>query len=261
MSTTPSVVTLAQAKLATQHNARALWLQTQTLAVCADGNFCKRVVLLRNCHMLLFPFFLIVFMAIELAFIEAVIRVFLPLFAIMDPFISVPVFISLTRRETRDKKRLIALEAVGIAALLLFVFLIFGQGLLDFLGITIASMQIAGGILLGIMGLELVLGISFPREKDRIKKVPPAALILGTPLLTGPGVITTTILLSGQYGLIVTAFAAVLALVASWLVLRYSQFVTNLIGETGSELLSRIMGLLLVAIAVQFTLTGIGAAF
>ncbi|MFH1246798.1 MAG: MarC family protein, partial [Candidatus Micrarchaeota archaeon] len=113
----------------------------------------------------------------------------------------------------------------------------------------------------GIMGLELVLGISFPREKDVIKKVPPAALIIGTPLITGPGVITTTILLSGQYGILITGVAAFLALVASWLVLRYSHIITKVIGETGSELLSRIMGLLLVAVAAQFALTGIGAAF
>lgn len=197
----------------------------------------------------------------DLIVLADILKAFIPLFAIMDPFISVPVFLSLTRKDTQEKKNLIALEAVGIAALLLFVFLIFGQGLLDVLGISIASMQIAGGVLLAVMGIELVLGISFPREKDKIKRVPPAALIIGTPLITGPGVITTTILLAGQYGAIVTAVAAVLALALSWLVLRYSHFVTRLIGETGSELLSRIMGLLLVAVAAQFALTGIRAAF
>lgn len=197
----------------------------------------------------------------DLIVLADILKAFIPLFAIMDPFISVPVFLSLTRKDNQEKKNLIALEAVGIAALLLFVFLVFGQGLLDVLGISIASMQIAGGVLLAVMGVELVLGISFPKEKDRIKRVPPAALIIGTPLITGPGVITTTILLAGQYGAIVTAIAAVLALGLSWLVLRYSHFVTKLIGETGSELLSRIMGLLLVAVAAQFALTGIRAAF
>ncbi len=197
----------------------------------------------------------------ELIVLDAIVKAFIPLFAIMDPFISVPVFLSLTRKDKQEKKNLIASEAVGIAALLLFVFLIFGQGLLTVLGISIGSMQIAGGILLAIMGVELVLGISFPREKDKIKRVPPAALIIGTPLITGPGVITTTILLVGQYGMLTTAIAAVLALALSWLVLRYSHFVTKLIGETGSELLSRIMGLLLVAVAAQFALTGVKALF
>ncbi len=198
---------------------------------------------------------------VDLLFLELVGRAFIPLFAIMDPFISVPVFISLTRRDNIEKKNLIALEAVGIAGLLLFVFLVFGQSLLGFLGVTIASMQIAGGVLLGIMGLELVLGLSFPREKDKIRKVPPAALIIGMPLITGPGVITTAILLVGQYGAVVTAVAALLALFLSWLILRHSHIVTDLIGETGSELLSRIMGLLLVAVAAQFALTGIKGAF
>ncbi|MDP3742011.1 MAG: MarC family protein [Candidatus Micrarchaeota archaeon] len=197
----------------------------------------------------------------DLILLDAILKAFIPLFAIMDPFISVPVFLSLTRKDTQEKKNLIAAEAVGIAAFLLFVFLIFGQGLLSALGISIASMQIAGGILLGIMGLELVLGISFPREKDKIKRVPPAALIIGTPLITGPGVITTAILLAGEYGALTTAIAAVLALSLSWLVLRYSHLVTKLIGETGSELLSRIMGLLLVAVAAEFALTGLKALF
>jgi len=198
---------------------------------------------------------------VELFTLDVLVKAFIPLFAIMDPFISVPVFLALTRKETAEKKQLIASEAVGIAALLLFVFLIFGQSLLDGLGISIASMQLAGGVLLGIMGLELVLGLSFPREKDRIKKVPPAALIVGMPLITGPGVITTTILLAGQFGIAVTAVAALLALCATWLILRNSDIVTKLIGETGSELMSRIMGLLLVAVAAQFVLTGIRAAF
>ncbi len=198
---------------------------------------------------------------VELFTLDVLVKAFIPLFAIMDPFISVPVFLALTRKETAEKKQLIASEAVGIAALLLFVFLIFGQSLLDGLGISIASMQLAGGVLLGIMGLELVLGLSFPREKDRIKKVPPAALIVGMPLITGPGVITTTILLAGQFGIVVTAVAALLALCATWLILRNSDIVTKLIGETGSELMSRIMGLLLVAVAAQFVLTGIRAAF
>ncbi len=198
---------------------------------------------------------------VDFTILEQVFRAAIPLFAIMDPFISVPVFLSLTRREKAEKKQLIAMEAVGIAGLLLFVFLLFGQGILSVLGITLASMQVAGGVLLGIMGLELVLGISFPRESEKIKQVPPAALIIGTPLITGPGVITTTILLSGQYGMFVTGIAAVLALLATWAVLRYSHLIANVIGETGSELLSRVMGLLLVAVAVQFGLTGVKALF
>jgi len=196
---------------------------------------------------------------VDFVLIENVLRVFIPLLAIMDPFISVPVFISLTRREKADKQNLIASEAIGIAALLLFVFLIFGNGLLTVLGISIPALQVAGGLILALMGLELVLGLSFPKDNSRVKRVPPAALIVGTPLLTGPGVITTTILLSNQYGQLVTAIAAILALLVSWLVLRYSHLLTKLIGETGSELLSRIMGLLLVTVAAQFALTGLKA--
>lgn len=198
---------------------------------------------------------------VEASLVELFIRVFIPLLAIMDPFISLPIFLSLTRKEDIKKKHLIALEAVAIAGGLLFVFLFFGQSILSALGITFDSMQIAGGIVLGVMGLELVLGLSFPREKEKIRKVPPAALILGTPVLSGPGVITTAIILSGQYGIWITAAAALLALATTWVILRYSDVINNAIGETGIELLSRIMGLLLIAVAVQFALIGLKAAF
>ncbi len=194
-------------------------------------------------------------------FLETILMTFIPLFAIMNPFISVPLFLSLTRRQKQKEKHLIALEAVGIAGALLFVFLFFGQGILSLLSISLASMQVAGGVILLIMGLELVLGISFPREKNAARKVPPAALILGTPLITGPGVITTTLLLVGQHGLVITGIGAALALFSTWVVLRYSDVVEKHIGETGSELLSRIMGLLLVAVAVQFAATGLKALF
>ncbi|MFH0713066.1 MAG: MarC family protein [Candidatus Micrarchaeota archaeon] len=197
---------------------------------------------------------------VEASLVEVFIRVFIPLLAIMDPFVSLPVFLSLTRKENVKKKHLIALEAVAIAGGLLFVFLFFGQSILSALGITFGSMQVAGGIVLGVMGLELVLGLSFPREKEKIKKVPPAALIIGTPVLSGPGVITTAIILSGQYGIWITAAAALLALVTTWAILRYSDIINNVIGETGTELLSRIMGLLLIAVAVQFALAGLKAA-
>ncbi len=198
---------------------------------------------------------------VDLIFFESIVRAFITIFAIMDPFISVPIFLSLTRKDSATKKRLIAMEAVGIAGGLLFLFLLFGQGLLTVLGISLDSMQIAGGIILTIMGIELVLNVSFPKEKGKSKKVSPAAVVLGTPLLTGPGVITTAIILSGQYGILVTAIAAILALAFTWFILRHSDSVTKLIGETGTELLSRIMGLLLVAIAVQFILSGIKGVF
>ncbi len=198
---------------------------------------------------------------VEVQFIEAVIRTFFPLLAIMDPFISTPTFLALTRNETAEKKHSIAFQAVFIAAIVLFVFLFFGQQLLSILSITLSSMQIAGAIVLLILGLELVLGLSFPREKATIKNVPPAALVIGTPLITGPGVITTTILFVSQYGLIVTAVSSIFALLVTWLVLRYSHMLNKLIGANGTEILSRIMGLLLIAVAAQFAVAGIKGSF
>ncbi|MFA6049022.1 MAG: MarC family protein [Candidatus Micrarchaeia archaeon] len=192
-------------------------------------------------------------------FSEIFIKTFVPLFAIMDPFVSVPIFIALTRKMSPEKRAGVAKEAVMVAGIILFAFLLVGNQILQYLGISISALRVGGGIVLLLMGLQLVLGLKIGHE-EKIGHSS-AGLIIGTPLITGPGVITTTILLANQYGTNTVGFFAVVlaalsALILSWAIIKESNFVQRILGERGIEIFSRVMGLLLTATAVQFMARG-----
>lgn len=190
--------------------------------------------------------------------LEEVLKSFLSLFVIMGPFASIPVFLSLTKGAKERQKARAASYAVGIAAMVLFAFLFFGQAILSLFRIDVQSLKIAGGIVLSILGVELVVGSSFTREGYERS---PAIVLVGTPLLTGPGVIVTTVIFVQEYGHIITAVAALAALALSWLILWCSRYFVKLLGNYGVEIVSRVTGILLVAVAVEFIVTGVKAIF
>lgn len=200
-------------------------------------------------------------MAYEYEFITNVLAAFIALFAIMDPFISLPAFLSFTHKEKPLVKEKVAREAITIAGVLLFIFLFLGRPLLDLLGISIHAMQIAGALILALLGIELILGISFKTEKVKKSEMPPYAVLLGTPLITGPGVITTTILLVDKFGMAPVFIAALLSLAIIWLIFKQANLIERALGASGLKIFSRVMGLIIVAIAVQFAISGIKAAF
>ena len=185
---------------------------------------------------------------------EGVLQAFITLFVIMDPLGNVPLFISLTKgMPIKDIKRSYN-SSIVVASLLLFVFLFFGTKLFDVFNINLDSFQIAGGILLLIIGIIYVLDIQLKHKKlDRIDLSVP----IGTPLLTGPGVITTIIILVKQYGTETSFIAAILTLFITWLILMNSIRLYKILGEHWSTVISRIMGILLAAIAVQFITEGV----
>ena len=191
-------------------------------------------------------------------FIESIVYAFITLFVILDPFASIPAFLTLTKNLDDDERRSVAHKAVFLAAILTYVFLFTGQTILNMLGVSLSSFKIAGGIVLGLMGLETVLGFSVHGEKKEDKDS--IAVLIATPLLTGPGVITTTILLSQQVGTAVTAVAALVALALAFVILHYAPLLRNALGEKAINVFSKIMGLMLLAIAVEFIRTGLAAA-
>ncbi len=125
--------------------------------------------------------------------------------------------------------------------------------MLDFFSITIESFKIAGGIILLIIGIKFVLGLRLVSCRKRYEI---AAVPLATPLIAGPGVITTIIIHVFQYGVLVTLIAAALALFVQWLVLIKSEVIHNLLGHQVSEVISRIMGLIIASFAVEFMIQG-----
>jgi multiple antibiotic resistance protein len=182
-----------------------------------------------------------------------VVKIAVALFVIMDPFGSIPLFLLATQEKRADKA---ATYAVGVAAFVLFFFLFLGNPLFSALGIELTSLRIGGGIVLGALAMELVLGRGFT------KMVPSSAALslIGTPMLTGPGVMASTMIFVQSYGYVPTLFASVPVLFSSWVILRFSSFIHRILGKNGIEIMSRVTGLLLMTIAVDLVIDGIRAA-
>ncbi len=184
----------------------------------------------------------------------SVLTAFLALFIVMDPFSSVPVFLSITKKFREHQRKEAAAVAGVVAAGVLLGFLFLGPPVLSFLGIRIESFQIAGGILMLLIAVSFALGIKFSSHKD----TPVEAVIIGVPLLAGPGTMLTSLLLSGGLGVENVAAAGLLACIASYLILLASPLLYRKIGRSGLEILSRVMGVLLAAFAVEFIRRGLG---
>ncbi len=190
-------------------------------------------------------------------------EVFVTLLVITDPPGIVPVFLGMTRgRPARERNRL-AGQAALVALGVIIAFALFGRTILDYLGVQLASLQAAGGLLLLLVALELLTGkAADPAELEQLK-ANVAFVPLGTPLLAGPGAIVATMLFvqrASTAGDEVSFAAAIVAVViALWLAMRFSGLILRILRDSGVELLTRIAGLLLSAIAVQLIVDAVRA--
>ena len=182
------------------------------------------------------------------AFAEA----FITLVVIMDPLGSAPIFISLTGGWKPGPRRRAALEAAAAAGGLVVVFALFGRLILDYLHVSVESLTIAGGLLLLLVALQMLRGEELaPPETVNVALVP-----LATPLLAGPGAIAAVMVLTRRYedapGMIgvVLGIVATVVVVAAGLLL--ADRIARVLGPSVIQLLTRVLGLLLSAIAVQF---------
>ncbi|WP_030486578.1 MarC family protein [Micromonospora chokoriensis] len=180
-------------------------------------------------------------------------EVFVTLLVITDPPGMVPIFLALTGPlPARDRNRA-AWQAVTLALGVIVVFAVAGQTLLDYLHVDLPALQAAGGLLLVLVALELLTGKTDGPSPDATSNI--ALVPLGTPLLAGPGAIVATMLFVqqadgfGDYTAIAVAILAVM--LAVWIVLRFSGGIVKILRPGGIEVLTRIAGLLLAAIAVQ----------
>ncbi|VXB01095.1 conserved membrane hypothetical protein [Arthrobacter sp. 9V] len=180
--------------------------------------------------------------------------VIVTLFVIMDPPGTVPIFMSLTAQmSARDRNRS-AFQALLVATGVIVVFAIFGQSILNYMHISLAALQGAGGLLLVLIALQLLTG-STSGEENAAKYKNVAFVPLGTPLMAGPGAIVAVMVFVQQssqlseYLAVGLGIAVVLA--SLYLAMRFAGVVQRVLGENGVELVTRIAGLLLSAIAVQ----------
>jgi multiple antibiotic resistance protein len=191
-------------------------------------------------------------------------------FFVVDPFSAVPFFLAMTREDTAEKRRQMALRASVAAGLVLSCFSLAGAWIFRLLGIGLPAFKVAGGVVLLLMALDM---IRTQPSKTRITegelaegcgKEDIAVVPLAMPLLAGPGSIATCIVLmararSGPWWHVLPVLAAIaLTCVATYLVLAGAARTERVLGPTGLAIMERAAGLLLVAIAVQFMMDGLG---
>lgn len=189
---------------------------------------------------------------------------FVTLFVVIDPLGLIPLFIALTRGMAPDHRRAVGLRACVIAALLLTLFGLFGQKLLDFVGISMPAFRIAGGILLFLTALDMLFERRTQRREGQMPDADhdPSVFPLAMPLIAGPGALAAMILLVGQSGPGVQGTALVLALMLVVIAVIYVLFlaagpIERALGRTGTMVITRLLGMLLAALSVQFVIDGI----
>jgi multiple antibiotic resistance protein len=186
---------------------------------------------------------------------------FVTLLVIVDPPGMVPIFLALTGALPARQRHRAGSQAVALAGAVIVIFAVGGQQILHYLGIDLPALQGAGGLLLVLVALQLLTG----KQDDpaQVTTTNVALVPLGTPLLAGPGAIVATMLFvrraSTLSDYLAIAVAIVLVLAAVWLVLRFSGIVVRILRPSGIEVLTRIAGLLLAAIAVQLIADAVGA--
>ena len=187
--------------------------------------------------------------------------VFVTLLVIIDPPGTVPLFLGLTRgRSIRARNRL-DWQAAVVAFGVIVAFALFGRTILSYLGVGLPALEGAGGLLLLLVSLELLTGKSDEPTSEQRARTNVAFVPLGTPLLAGPGAIVATMLYVQRVHSLANVLALALAILAVmvvvWLAMRFSTVIHRILTDNGVELLTRIAGLLLSAIAVQLVATAV----
>ena len=200
--------------------------------------------------------------------VDYAISALLTLFVVVDPIGLAPTFLAVTDGLPRTARRTVAARASLIAGAILIGATLAGNWLLDTLEISLAAFRIAGGLLLFSIASQMVFGVRTRREgeeaeqavEEHVRNI--AAFPLAIPLLAGPGAITAMVLLAGradaspaQIGILI----AVVVLVATscWITFIFAERISGLLGMTGNIVLSRLLGVLLAALAVQYVVDGI----
>jgi len=188
---------------------------------------------------------------------EPYILTFIPIFVAVDAIGNIPLFISLVENLNKKQRQKIIIDSVTTATVVAILFMFIGKWILRAIGITISDFQIAGGILLFVIAVRLLLPgtskllLSNGHDKDV------GVFPLGTPLITGPAVLTTTLMMRDSFGVMPTFVSLVLNMLITWLTLAQADSIIKFMGASGTRAFSKIMYILLAAIAVMMVRRGI----
>ncbi len=196
---------------------------------------------------------------------DVFITAFVTLFLIIDPIGLLPMFIALTSGSSKAERRGIALRSTGVAFFLLALFALVGEKLLTAVGIGMPAFRIAGGLLLFLTAVDMLFEKRSARrdkQTEEAEKVDPSVFPLATPLIAGPGSIAATILLAGQNdhhinAIMITVAAVICVLIVAIVLFLMSGVLEKLLGKTGINVITRLLGMLLAALAVQFVVDGL----
>jgi multiple antibiotic resistance protein len=202
--------------------------------------------------------------------IDSLFNAFVTILVTIDPPGLAPLFLALTRGMNRSERSQVALRASIIGFVVLAIFAVGGAVILGMFGITLPAFRVAGGLLLFYIAFEMV----FERRNERKEKSADVAITrdhihniaafpLAIPLIAGPGAISATVLLSGSFPTLAGQVALLLIILAgivlTWLVFILAERVDGVLGQTGRSILTRLLGVILAALAVQFVADGIKA--
>lgn len=204
--------------------------------------------------------------------LDYAISALLTLLVVVDPVGLVPTFLAVTEDLPRPSRRSVAVRSSIIAGAILIGTALIGDWLLHTLSISLPAFRIAGGLLLFSIASQMVLGVRLRRESEEAEEAVEehvrniAAFPLAIPLLAGPGAITATVLLAGRAGgnpMLIAVLIGVVVLVAAscFLAFLFAERIGRFLGLTGNIVLSRLLGVLLAALAVQYVVDGVRATF
>ncbi len=203
--------------------------------------------------------------------IATLITAFTTLFVIVDPIGLAPLFVAMTSGMTRSQRQVIAIRACLTSAVLMLLFLLLGDAVLRFIGISVPAFRTAGGVLLFLTALDMLFERRQARRRDNAEEGTepdhdPSIFPLALPLIVGPGAITTLILLTGEvtgpagyaaiYGVVLIVIFTV------WIAFQMAGPLARVLGPVGLNVITRVLGMLLAALAVQFIIDGLhGSGF
>ena len=201
--------------------------------------------------------------------ISILVTQFVVLWAVIDPIGSVPVYLSQTQHLSAKQRKVVALKAVAIATSVLLFFLIIGQLLLEAMQIPLPAFQVAGGLVLLIFALTMIFGESKPEQEQKMSEdishsdlANLAVYPLAIPSIASPGAMMAIVMLThnSRYSFIdqsITAAVMIVVLIITLCLLLGATFIHKIIGNVGAAIISRVMGLILAAVAVNNLLMGI----
>jgi len=195
---------------------------------------------------------------------EFLLTSFVALFIIIDPIGLTPVFIAITQGMDDSLRRKVALRSVLVSAFVISLFIVGGETVLGFIGISMPAFRIAGGILLFLTALDMLFQRRSKRRENQTEQElvdDPSVFPLAIPLIIGPGAIATVILIAGAkpglVGVASTGFITALVLLTVFVFFSAASRIEKLLGKTGIDVLTRLLGMLLAALSVQFVIEGL----